>query len=174
MFSRILGFLQAKVKGICQWFKCKDKLVDENIALRSQIAAYQSEVVDGKRPKPKITNPFRWLWVYLSQKLENWKSVLAVVQPSTVVSWHRRTFNFYWRKKSQGRPKTPKKIVDEIRRINKENPTMSPEKIHERLVTAWLDYCVSRQARNRAFCCYRFPLIGVDEATNTRSHTLWC
>jgi len=58
-----------------------------------------------------------------------------LVKPETVIGWHKRAYKFYWRRKSQGgRPKISHETIALIKRIHKENPTLSPEKIHERLV----------------------------------------
>jgi hypothetical protein len=57
-----------------------------------------------------------------------WPSLLAlarVVQPATVLRWHRAGFRTYWRWKSQGRPGRPRiehELRDLIRRMSKENP----------------------------------------------------
>jgi len=67
--------------------------------------------------------------------LSNWKTALALIKPETVISWHRHAFKFYWRRKSKGgRPKAYYEAIVLIKRIHKENPTLSPEKIHERMI----------------------------------------
>jgi len=107
----------------------------ENISLRSQLAALHCNIVDGKRAKPRVNNLFRKLWVFLSNHLTDWQSALMLATPETVIRWHNRAFKFYWRHKSQGgRPKISRETIALIKRIHAENPTLSPEKIHERLL----------------------------------------
>jgi transposase InsO family protein len=107
----------------------------EIIALRSQLAIFHCEIISRKTTKPRVNNLFRKLWVFLSQNLNNWQSALMIVKPETVIGWHKRAFKFYWRRKSKGgRPKISNATIALVRRIHKENPTLSPEKIHERLV----------------------------------------
>ena len=52
----------------------------ENLALRQQVAVYQHTV---KRPKLRPRD--RIFWVWLSRLWSNWRSVLAIVQPETVI-----------------------------------------------------------------------------------------
>jgi transposase InsO family protein len=95
----------------------------------------QSNIINGTMPKPRITPAFRQLWVLLSKINPKWKSSLMLVKPGTVISWHKTAFKFYWKRKSKGgRPKISKETIALIKRIHKENPTLSPKKIRERLV----------------------------------------
>ena len=58
-----------------------------------------------------------------------------IVKPETVIRWHKTAFKIYWRRKSQGgRPKISPATIAFIKRIHRENPLLSPEKIYERLV----------------------------------------
>ena len=118
---------------LCFSSNAQDKL--EIISLRSQLAFFKCEIADGKRTKPRGNNLFRRLWVFLSKNLTGWQSALVLVTPETVIGWHKRAFKHYWRHKSQGgRPKTSPETISLIKRLHAENPTLSPEKIHERLV----------------------------------------
>jgi len=96
-------------------------LVAENLALRQQVAVYQHTV---KRPKLRPHN--RIFWVWLSRLWSNWRSALAIVQPETVIKWHRQGFKLYWRWKSRsrkaGRPPIQRELRDLIRRMSRENP----------------------------------------------------
>ena len=55
------------------------------------------------------------------------------MQPETVVKWHRKGFELYWRWKSRpgkpGRPPIEPKIRDLIRRMSRENPTWAAPRI---------------------------------------------
>ena len=107
----------------------------EIIALRSQLAIVHQKIINRKISKPRFTAEFRQLWVLLSKLFPAWKSALVLVKPETVISWHKRAFKFYWRCKSKGgRPKISQSTIALVKRIHRENPTFSPEKIHERLV----------------------------------------
>jgi transposase InsO family protein len=69
---------------------------------------------------------------------------LLIVQPETVISWHRQGFRLYWRWKSrtkQGRPCVDREICDLIRRMSHENPTWGAPRIQSEL--ALLGYTVA-------------------------------
>ena len=62
-------------------------LVLENLALRQQLAT----LAHGGR-RPRLVSVDRFFWVALRQVWAGWTSVLAIVQPATVVGWHRRAY----------------------------------------------------------------------------------
>jgi putative transposase len=108
----------------------------EILALRSQLAIVQKDIFNGKIPKPRFKPALRCLWVLLSKFFPDWRGSLALVKPETVIGWHKTAFKFFWRLKSRqaGRPKISPETIALIKRIHKENPLLSPEKIHEQLV----------------------------------------
>ncbi len=108
----------------------------EIAALRSQLSICHQQIINHKIQKPRPTPVFRQLWVLISKLSRDWESYLIIVKPETVIGWHKKAFKFYWMKKSKksGRPKIAPATIALIKRIHKENPLLSPEKIHERLV----------------------------------------
>ena len=89
-------------------------LAAENLALRQQLAVLQRSV-----KRPRLHRRDRIFWVWLSRLWRCWRSSLLVVQPETVISWHREGFRLYWRWKSRspcGRPKLGAEIRVLIRR----------------------------------------------------------
>ena len=97
-------------------------LVLENLALRQQVATLKE-----KRPGPKLSSVDRLFWVLLRRVWSRWAEVLEIVQPATVVRWHRAGFRAFWRWKSRpkrpGLPRVDREIRDLIRRLASENPT---------------------------------------------------
>ena len=65
----------------------KAHLVVENLALRQQLA-----VLKRSAKRPKLRPRDRVFWVWLSRFWSNWRCALAIVQPDTVVRWHRQGF----------------------------------------------------------------------------------
>jgi len=61
-----------------------------------------------QRSRPRLTQVDRAFWVALSRIWPRWKEVLCIVQPETVVRWHRRGFRLYWRPISQPGPGRPR------------------------------------------------------------------
>ncbi|MDD4572514.1 MAG: helix-turn-helix domain-containing protein [Clostridia bacterium] len=108
----------------------------EILALRSQLAIVQKDIFSGKISNPRFKPALRCLWVLLSKFFPDWRGSLALVTPETVIGWHKTAFKFFWRLKSRqaGRPKISPETIALIKRIHKENPLLSPEKIHEQLV----------------------------------------
>jgi len=107
----------------------------EITALRSQLALFQQQIANNKITKPRYNNTFRWLWILLSKIFPTWKDALILVKPETVIGWHKKMFKLYWKHKSKGgRPKISHETIALIKRIHKENPLLSPEKIYERLI----------------------------------------
>ena len=108
----------------------------EIAALRSQLAICHQQIINQKMKKPLPTPAFRQLWVLISKLSRDWESYMILFKPETVTGWHKKAFKFYWMKKSKkpGRPKISPATIALIKRIHKENPLLSPEKIHEKLV----------------------------------------
>jgi transposase InsO family protein len=69
-----------------------------------------------------------------------WPSLLGaaqVVQPETILRWHRAGFKIFWRWKSRnraGRPKIDRGLRDLIQRMSKENPLWGASRIHGELL----------------------------------------
>ncbi len=104
----------------------------ENIVLRHQLAVLQRSV-----GRPRLRPWDRIFWVGLSRLWADWRSSLVIVQPATVLAWHRKGFQLYWRWKSQSRsasrPLIDVEIRTVIRRMARENPTWSQRRIHAEL-----------------------------------------
>ena len=87
----------------------------------------------------------RIFWVWLSRYWAGWRSSLLIVQPATVLAWHRQGFQLYWRWKSRtnpiGRPRLDAEIRDLIRRLARDNPTWGRRRIQAEL--ALLGYHVA-------------------------------
>lgn len=100
----------------------------EVLALRQQVA-----VLKRKRPRPPINCFDRLFWTALRRIWSRWSDVLVLVQPETVVGWHRAGFRLYWRWRSRCRQDRPK-ITEEIRalilRLAEENPGWGAPRIH--------------------------------------------
>ena len=60
----------------------------ENVVLRHQLAVLQRSV-----PRPQLRRRDRIFWVWLSRLWAGWRSSLVIVQPATVLAWHRQGFH---------------------------------------------------------------------------------
>jgi transposase InsO family protein len=111
----------------------------ENLALRHQIGVLQRSA----RKHPKLTPLDRLLWAWLSRVWSDWRSALAIVQPETVMAWHRAGFRLFWtwkvRRGQPGRPTLAREVRDLIRRMCRENPTWGAPRIHGELRKLGID-----------------------------------
>jgi putative transposase len=102
----------------------------ENLALRQQLATYAR-----RAKRPRLNPQERAFWVALSRVWSEWRSPLLFVKPATVIDWHRRGFQRYWRRKSgkPGRPRIPDEHIAFIRRMSSEQPGWGEDRIAEEL-----------------------------------------
>ena len=113
-------------------FRNRTDLAAENLALRQQLA-----ILKQKTKLPRLRPRDRVFWVCLSEFWSNWRSVLVIVQPATVVRWHHKGFKLYWRWKSRmkkpGRPPIWREIRKLVRRMCRENSTWGAPRIQSEL-----------------------------------------
>jgi transposase InsO family protein len=125
--------LLALLSALRSYFKSRAALQAENLALRHQIIVLQR----GRKRLP-LDSGNRLLWVWLSRLWADWRSALAIVNPETVISWHRKGFRLYWAWKSRrvqiGRWEIPQEIRDLIRRMSQANPLWGAPRIHGELL----------------------------------------
>ncbi len=116
----------------------KQNLILENLMLRHQLNIYKR-----KKKRPKLENIDRIILVWISRIFSNWKSALLVVKASTLTGWHKKGFKLYWKRKSQrvGRPNIDWELIKLIRRIQKENPLWSPQRIQGELAILGYSVC---------------------------------
>jgi len=125
--------------------RSRRSLALENVALRHQLDVLQR---NAKRPLLKPSD--RALWALLSRFLPDWRRHLTIVQPDTVVRWHRAGWRLYWRWRSrpgQGRPKVPVEVRALIRRMSLENRLWGAPRIHGELLKLGYDICETTIAK---------------------------
>jgi len=117
----MVAFLIQLLLAIRSWFARRARLETENLILRKQLV-----VLRRKSPRRvRLWNIDRLLFVWSYRLYPSLLNAIIIVQPETVIRWHRRGFRAYWRWKSRhlgGRPRTAAEIRALIRRMNRENP----------------------------------------------------
>ena len=102
----------------------------ENLFLRRQLALYQERKVD-----PRRIDPATRITLALLSRLFNWRDALIVVQPKTLIRWHRAGFRLLWHWKSKpGRPPIPAELRRLIREMSRDNSLWGEERIANELL----------------------------------------
>ena len=129
MFKLILRLLGSVLRS-------RQSLALENVALHHQLYVLQRP-----RSRIRLRKRDRLFWVVLSRIWRDWRNPLTIVQPETVVRWHRQSFCLFWRWKSRhrGRPRTSPEIRDLVRRMAHENPLWGAPRIHGEMLKLGLD-----------------------------------
>ena len=78
-------------------FKSQSRLEAENAALRHQLIVLRPKV----HGRVRLTNNDRWFLIQLYRWVPSILKVLTIIQPETLVRWHRAGFRRYWRRKSR-------------------------------------------------------------------------
>ena len=103
--------------------------------------------------KPRLTPADRLLFVWLYRLVPSLLSAAVIIQPDTIVRWHRTGFRWYWRWKSRsrgGRPKVPAEVRSLIRRMSVENPLWGAPRIHGELLKLGIEVAQSTVAEYMA------------------------
>jgi len=132
----VLATLLATLSSV---FRSRAALELENLALRHQMGVLRRSA----RKRVTLTPLDRLLWVALSRVSTDWASALAIVQPETVVAWHRKSFRLFWtwkvRRGKLGRPAVSRQVRALIRRMCHENSTWGAPRIHGELLKLGID-----------------------------------
>jgi hypothetical protein len=109
--------------------RCPTVLAAENLFLRKQLALYQERHVPPRRATVATRLVLTWLSGWF-----DWRQALVIVQPATLLRWHREGYRLFWRWKSRrGRPPIPTDLQALIRQMVRENPTWGQERIANEL-----------------------------------------
>jgi transposase InsO family protein len=120
--------------AIAALLKPKARLVAENLCLRQQLVVFQR-----RQPRPRLLGADRRFWVLASEWFSGWRDALLIVQPETVLRWHREGWRAYWRWRSRprrigGREPVSAEVRALIRRMASENRFWGQRRIQAELV----------------------------------------
>src|SRR3984957_4429127 len=116
----MIGLLCFILAVLVSPFKSNTRLEAENAVLRHQLIVLRRRV----RGRAQPTNNDRWFLVRMYRWFPSILKVVTIVQPETLVSWHRAGFRRYWRWKSRrrgGRPRIEIELRALIRQMSTEN-----------------------------------------------------
>jgi len=86
----------------------------------------------------------RMLLVLLARAVRTWKQALFIVQPETLLRWHRQGFQLYWKYKSRAavsKPKIAAETVALIKEMARENRLWGAERIRGELLKLGIYVC---------------------------------
>jgi transposase InsO family protein len=127
----MISLLHALALFVRDLFKSRRRLEAENLILRHQLN------IALRRTHPRLRNGDRLLLMLLTKLWPSLLGVGRVVQPETILRWHRTGFRMFWRWKSRhsaGRPRIDGGLQDLIRRMSRENPLWGASRIHGELL----------------------------------------
>src|ERR1700686_4285808 len=105
--SLVFATLHVMADAASAAFKSRAVLQLENLALRHQLGVLRRSV-----KRPKLTPADRFLWAWLCEIWNDWRSSLMIAKPDTVFAWHRKSFRLFWkwkiRRGQPGRPAVPR------------------------------------------------------------------
>ena len=99
--------------------RSKSELVAENALLRKPLIILRRHV-----KRPACTKWDRMLLVLLARAVRTWKQALFIVQPETLLRWHRQGFQLFWKYKSRAvshKPKIPTETIALIKEMAVQN-----------------------------------------------------
>jgi transposase InsO family protein len=114
-------------------FKSKSRLEAENAVLRQQLIVLRRK----ERGGAQLTHNDRWFLLQMYRWFPSILKVVTIVQPETLVRWHRVGFRRYWRGKSSsrgGRPQIEIELRALIRQMSTENQLWGAPRIHGELL----------------------------------------
>ena len=127
-------------------FKSKSRLEAENAVLRHQLIVLRRKV----RGRAQLSNNDRWFFVQLYRWFPSIQKVLTIVQPETLVRWHRGGFRCYWRWKSRrrgGRSQIKSELRALIRQMSLENQLWGAPRIRGELLKLGFEVAQSSVAK---------------------------
>jgi hypothetical protein len=122
--------------------RSKRELLAENAVLRQQLIVAARRV-----KKPQFRPSERVLLVALSAMFARWREALVLVQPETLLRWHRDVCRRLWtwrsKPKSPRSPRLPKDVIALIRIMARDNRLWGAERIQGELLKLGISVATS-------------------------------
>ncbi len=128
----MLTILYALGIFVADLFKSRSRLEVENLFLRHQLTLALRQ----KRPRMRLRGSDRALLVWMVRLWPSLLDTVQVVQPETILRWHRAGVRAFWRLRSRkraGRPRIDRELRELIRRMSMENALWGASRIHGEL-----------------------------------------
>jgi len=119
--------------------RSRSELLAENALLRQQLIILRRQV-----KRPACTKTDRMLLVLLARLVQTWKQALIIVQPETLLRWHRQGFKLFWKYKSKAaslKPRLSQETISLIQEMAKDNRLWGAERIRGELLKLGIRVC---------------------------------
>jgi transposase InsO family protein len=129
----MIGLLCFVLAVLASPFKSKSRLEAENAVLRHQVIVLRRKL----KGRARLTNNDRWFFIQMYRWFPSILKIVTIVQPESLVRWHRAGFRRYWRWKSNsrgGRPRIEMELRALIRLMSTENQLWGAPRIHGELL----------------------------------------
>ena len=145
----MIAFLSLLLHVVVSPFRTKARLEAEILLLRHQLNVLRRRVPS----YPKLAVADRLVFVWLYRLFPSVLNAVTIVQPETVIRWHRTGFRLYWRWKSRargGRPRISVEIRQLIREMSLANRLWGAPRIHGELLKLGIEVAQSTVAKYMA------------------------
>jgi len=118
--------------SITDFSRSRTQLIAENALLRQQLVILRRQV-----KRPQISKWDRLRLLFFARFSPLWAQSLHIIQPETLLRWHRYLFRIYWRRKSKSstnRPRIAQQTIDLIRQMSNQNRLWGAERIRGELL----------------------------------------
>jgi transposase InsO family protein len=110
-----------------------------NAFLRQQLIMLKRQV-----KRPVCTKTDRILLMLLARAVQAWKQTLFIIQPETLLRWHREAFRLFWKRRSKAhshKPKVAAETIALIREMATKNRLRGAERIRGELLRLGIQVC---------------------------------
>jgi putative transposase len=145
LFSHLFSFLDQAFRHLTQPARSslllgtaadlpltRAQLIAEIALLRQQLIVLHRQV-----KKPHLSRSDRLWFLLLATHLPHWKEAPLIVQPETLLRWHREGFRLFWKFRSRnrgGRPKLSAETIALIQQMAKDNRLWGAPRIRGELL----------------------------------------
>ena len=142
-------------------------LVAENALLRQQLIVAQRKIAGRVR-----WAPWQRFTMGLAARLAPaWRDATLLVQPATILRWHRAGFRVFWRRRSRPSGRPPTAWAALIREMATRNPRWGAERLRGELLKLGIHVC--KRTVQRYMRRLRPRGDGQSWATFLRNHVAW-
>ena len=113
--------------------RTREQLLAENLLLRQQLITLRHQV-----KRPKLSSWDRFVMLIGTRFTARWREATLIVQPDTILRWHREGFRLFWGSKSRsrnlGRTQLNQELVQLIQQMATDNRLWGAERIRGELL----------------------------------------